>query len=83
MRPGWLRRQLAQARTQVAEYAKLWERDAQDLAPLFTDLLRALGLAYGNDLAANIVVEAKAAALFVGIASNGKGVRVFRHATNG
>ncbi len=51
--------------------------------PLFTDLLRALGLAYGNDLAANIVVEAKAAALFVGIASTGKGVRVFRHATNG
>lgn len=74
---------LAQARAQVAQYAELWDRDAQDLAPLFTDLLRALGLAYGNEQAANVVVEAKAAALFVGIASTGKAVRVFRHATNG
>lgn len=70
---------LPQARLQVEEYAELWERDAADLAPFFTDMLRAMGLAYGNELAARATVQAGIAALFVGVAGPSTPARVWRH----
>jgi hypothetical protein len=68
---------LGQARLQVEEYAELWERSAAELAPFFTDLIRAMGVAYGNELAAQATVHPGPAALFVGVASNP--LRVWRH----
>jgi hypothetical protein len=73
---------LAEARTQVIEYSKLWDRSGDELAPLFTDLVQALGLAYGNELAATAVVKAGPAALFVGVASSATPVRISRHTSN-
>lgn len=70
---------LEQARVQVEEYSELWERDAADLAPFFTDMLRALGLAYGNDLAVRATVQAGPAELFVGVAGPSGPARVWRH----
>lgn len=61
--------QLSQARTQVGLYGQLWERHARELAPFFTDLLRAQGLVYGNEAAAVSKVAAASAALFVGVAT--------------
>ena len=57
------------ARTQVDEYGAYWARHAQELAPFFTELLRALGAAYGNDMMANATVSPDPAHLFVGVAS--------------
>lgn len=74
--------ELSLARTQVGEYAMLWDRDADELSPLFTELLQALGLAYGNEAAATAVVKADPAALFVGTASPTKAARIFRHAVD-
>jgi hypothetical protein len=70
---------LAEARGQVEEYAELWERDAAELAPFFTTLIRSLGLAYGNELAARATVNAGPATLFVGVASGSNPIRIRRH----
>ena len=60
---------LDEARHQVRQYGRYWSRDADELAPFFTDLLRAMGGLYGNGRAAEAVVSTAEAQLFVGVAS--------------
>ncbi|MEI8195411.1 MAG: hypothetical protein WCI73_05830 [Phycisphaerae bacterium] len=60
---------LPEARCQVDEYADLWRRHAGELAPFFTDLLRAMGAAYGNDSLLNVKVNSGPAKLYVGVAA--------------
>jgi hypothetical protein len=74
---------IAQARQQVEDCAELWERDAAELAPLFTGLLRAQAVAYGNGRAATATVEPGPAALFVGVASPSQPIRILAHARRG
>jgi hypothetical protein len=69
----------ASAQAQVEAYGAFWERDAEELAPWFTDLVRALGRAYGNDEAAVATVTTKPAALFVGTASPSAPTRIQPH----
>jgi hypothetical protein len=69
---------LAEARTQVDDYARFWRRDASELAPFFTTLLRAMGVAYGNKEAALGSVSTEPATVFVGVASPGRRVHVER-----
>lgn len=59
---------LPRARQQIAEYGAIWQRDREQLAPLFTSLLRALGGAYNNERASAASVSQQDAALFVGVA---------------
>lgn len=68
--------QVAAARAQVDEYARYWIRDAAELAPFFTLLLRAMGTAYGKEAAAQATVLPEPAELFVGVASAEDGVRI-------
>jgi hypothetical protein len=72
------RMKLDDAREEVDEYERDWLRDAAELAPFFTALLRAMGSAYGNDLAAMGTVVAGPAELFVGVAAPRSGVRVMK-----
>lgn len=69
-------RALDAARPRVMHYGRIWDRDAVELAPVFTDLLRAMGKAYGNDAAASATVSRGPAALFVGVASASSGVNI-------
>jgi hypothetical protein len=68
---------LPEAKAQVNEYARYWNRDAAELAPFFTDLVRAMGAAYGNDAMSRGFVAPVPAKLFVGVASLGHGVCVW------
>jgi hypothetical protein len=54
----------AEAVAQVCEYGRYWKRDAQELAPFFTRLLRAMGSLYGNSWASTGTVSDSRAALF-------------------
>jgi hypothetical protein len=69
----------ASAQKQVEAYAAFWKRDAEELAPWFTDLIRALGRAYGNYEAAVATVTRQPAALYVGTASPGAPLRIQPH----
>lgn len=69
---------LAEARTQVDEYARYWHRDAAELAPFFTKLLRAMGTAYGNHEVVQTTVSTAKAALFVGVANPQSAVKVWQ-----
>ena len=75
---------LPEARNQVDGCGRFWRRDADELAPLFTELLRAQGALYGNEAAASGFISREDAALFVGVATRAGGVRVrpVTHATN-
>ncbi|HKP57121.1 MAG TPA: hypothetical protein VJV78_10385 [Polyangiales bacterium] len=75
----WSAAQLPLARAQVENYADIWQHDAVELAPFFGDLLRALGRAYGNELAARAVVTTQRAALFVGAPDPEQRIRVLPH----
>lgn len=57
--------QLPEARLQVRDYARLWRQHARELAPLFTEMLRAMGGLYANPAAAQATVATSPAALFV------------------
>lgn len=59
---------LVRAREQVEEYGAIWRRDREELAPLFTSMLQALGAAYKNEQASVARVGLQDAALFVGVA---------------
>jgi hypothetical protein len=59
------------ARRQVEECARLWLRHAEEVAPT-------LSAADGNDIAANAVVRRRDAALFVGVATAGAPVNIWR-----
>lgn len=72
------RMKLDDARAEVDEYGRDWLRDAAELAPFFTALLRAMGSAYGNELAATGTVAEGPAELFVGVADARAGLRVMR-----
>lgn len=72
------RAKLPEARRQVAEYARFWARDATELAPFFTSLLRTMGAAYANAAATSGTVGISDAMLFVGVASKTHGVVVTR-----
>jgi len=71
---------LVAARQQVEDYGRFWGRDSEVLAPVFTELLRAQGAAYGSEVAAKGSVDAGRAALFVGVACGTAPTRVWRHA---
>ncbi len=66
--------QLDAARIQVQAYAACWNRDRAQLAPLFTNLLHAMGQAYGNPEAAGAKVTTHAPAMFVGVAAGERGI---------
>lgn len=68
---------LDEARSQVSDYARFWDRDAAQLAPFFTALLHAMCAAYGNNSAA-VTMSTDPAALFVGVASASLGVQVWK-----
>lgn len=68
--------ELSTARQQVDQYAGYWGHQAQELAPFFTDLLRAMGAAYGNEAMCRGRVDAGPAQLFVGVASPQRVVQV-------
>jgi PD-(D/E)XK nuclease superfamily len=52
------------AADQARAYLEFWRRDAQDLAPFFTETLRTVGQLYGNDLATSASVSTEPAAMF-------------------
>lgn len=54
----------AEAVAQVSEYGRYWQRDARELAPFFTRLLRTMGSLYGNPWAQTAIVSEAPAALF-------------------
>ena len=54
----------AVAAAQVAEYGRYWLRDVGELAPFFTEVLRAMGRLYGNVWAATASVSRESAELF-------------------
>jgi hypothetical protein len=60
-----------EARLQVQAYGRFWQAHATELAPFFTEMLRALGVAYGNADAARGRVGPQPAALFVGMVGHG------------
>jgi hypothetical protein len=69
--------QLSEAREQVQHYQRYWLRDQEELAPFFTDLLRAMGRLYGNAEAARAeVARAPSVAFF--LAPGAAGVSVQR-----
>ena len=67
---------LGEAGFQVRAYGGDWQRDAAELATLFTDLLRAMGAAYGNGEAARATVSTSEAVLFVGVAAPDRRVTI-------
>jgi|GEM_PF-729683 len=69
-------KELPDARAQVDGYGRFWKRDAAELAPLFTNLLRAQGALYRNDAAAAGTISTDDALLFVGVSTRARGVRV-------
>ncbi len=72
------RKKVDEAWAEVDEYERDWLSDAAELAPFFTALLRAMGSAYGNDLAAAGTVAAGPAELVVGVAAPRRGARVMK-----
>lgn len=67
---------LSVARQQVAEYGAIWQRDREELAPLFTSILQALGGAYKNERASAATIGLQDAALFVGVARPDRAVSI-------
>jgi hypothetical protein len=53
-----------EAIAQVNEYGRYWQRDAEALAPFFTETLNVMGRLYGNEWASTAVVSEAPAALF-------------------
>ena len=58
-----------EARVQILEYARLWKRDADALAPLLSKVLRAVGRVYESDGVEGVTISTEPAELFVGVAS--------------